>query len=318
VNYIDYTLVRLADAALRGALFDQVGLEQIARAAYDAETMLLGPPFSAVFDDVSVGLSLAMRTRAEAAWGPTTGGDRREGRVTLLGIGGAGAVRVDALWLGGVVANAVSPLTRIAQVITHYPDTSAIDAAIIAAQGSLPTAPAALEAARRAQLLARLRAGFQQPTALTDAVFDRWLAQIGASSVGDLMARFTNQLVSPTMQVGFTAAGTTTTPRTLPIAAAIVIRDQPVQVAALLADSKLVAEQLEDFGLERARQSDVAPRHPLVVVWMIPETTFDDAGWPGGETATTDAARRLARRQAAGVWLAREGIGLVTTPVVPG
>lgn len=77
MNYIDCTLVRLADSTLRGALFDPVGLEQIARAAYGADLMLLGPPFSAVFDDVAVGLSMAMRTRAEAAWGPITGGDRR-------------------------------------------------------------------------------------------------------------------------------------------------------------------------------------------------------------------------------------------------
>jgi hypothetical protein len=314
VNYIDFTLVRLADEARRAALFDQAGLEQIARAGYDADTMLLGPPFSAVFDDVSVGLSVPLRTRAEAMWAPSTGGDRHEGRVTLLGLGSPSAVRVDALWTGGVVATAASPLSRITQVITAWPDSSGIDADIIKAQGSLPTAPAALEAARRAQLLGRLRAGMLQPAVLSDAVFDRWLAQIGAHSVGDLMARFTNQLSTGTLQVGFSATPTATAPRTLPISAAILVRDQPVEVAALLADSKLVADQLEDFGIERAQQSDAIRRHRLVVVWMIPEQTFDDAGWPGGETAPTDAARRSARRQIAGTWLAREGIGLVTTP----
>ena len=318
MNYIDYTLVRLADDSQRGALFDQVGLEQIARAAYDADAMSLGPPYAAVFDDVSVGLSIPMRTRAEAAWGPSTGGDRREGRVTLLGIGGAGSVRVDALWQGGVVANAASPSSHIEQVAAKWPGVNGIDAEIVKAQGSLPTDPAALETARRGQLLIRLRAGFQQPTTLTDALLDHWLAQIGARSVSDLMARFANQIAAGTLQVKFSAAATATVPRTLPISAAILVRDQPVRVAELLADSKLVADQLEDFGIERARPNDTARRHRMLVIWMIPEQTFDDTGWPGGEAGTTDAARRALRRQTAGTWLAREGIGLVTTAAVPG
>ncbi|TMQ04822.1 MAG: hypothetical protein E6J90_50495 [Deltaproteobacteria bacterium] len=298
-------------------MFDQVGLEGIARAAYDADAMSIGPPYSAVFDKVFVGLSLPARTRADAAWGPTSG-ERYEGRLMLFGFGGVGAVRVDALWRGAIVASAASPLAHIDRVLTSWPDPGGIDDEIVRSLGSLPGDPARLEAERRARLLARLRAGFRQPDALTDAVLDGWLASIGARSVGDLVERFANQLLGGTLQVGFSAGATTTAPRALPLSAAILVRDQPIHVADLLAQSKAVADQLEDLGVERAQGGDSARAQPVVVVWMVPEQVFDDAGWPGGESATTDVARRALRRQAAGRWLAREGIGLVTTAAVPG
>jgi hypothetical protein len=317
LDYVDYTVVRLADDRQRASLFDQRGLEQIARAAYDADAMSLGPPYSAVFDELFVGLSLPVRTRADAAWGPSTGGDRCQGSVTLLGIGGVSAVRVDALWRGSVVATAASPLAHIERVLTSWPDPGSIDAEIAKALGSLPADPARLETERRAHLLARLRVGFAQPDALTDAVFDSWLAEIGARSAGDVVERYVNQLLSGTLQLGFSAAPTATAPRALPISAAILVRDQPVHVAQLLAESKLVADQLEDLGIERAQPSDAARAQAVVIVWMIPEQTFDDAGWPGGETATTADARRQLRRETAGRWLAREGIGLVTTAAIP-
>jgi hypothetical protein len=48
---------------------------------------------------------------------------------------------------------------------------------------------------------------------------------------------------------------------------------------------------------------------------MVPETTFDDADWPGADQpGLSEAQRRVRRRIDAGRWLAREGIGLVVPP----
>jgi hypothetical protein len=315
LDYVDYTLVRLADEASRAALFNQAALEQLALAAYDADAMLIGGPYTAVFDDVSIGLSLPRRGTAEAVWGVAGGGDRREGRVSLFGLGGdGGSVRVDALWRGAVVARAASASARLSSVITRWPDAAGIDDEIIAA-GGLPADPRQLEQARRQRLLARLRAGFRQPDALTDAVLDRWLAQLGATSVGDLMARFANQLGTGTIQIGFSApSADPPAPRRLPVTVAVLVRDTPLKVATLLADSKLVRDQLRELGVERPPDPDTAARQPLIVAWMIPDATFDDVDWPGGDAGTTPEARRQLRGAAAGRWLAREGIGLVTTP----
>lgn len=314
MDYVDFTLVRLADEASRAALFDQVALEQLALTAYDTDTMQLGGPFTAVFDEVVVGLSVPRRGAAELAWGPVSGGERHEGRVTLLGATSDAGVRVDALWRGAVVARAVSALSRIERAITAWPTTSGIDQEIIAALGSLPANPAALETERRTRLVARVEVGMRQPDVLTDAQFDGWLRDLGATSVGDLMARFANQTGTAVTQVTFSAPPTDRpSPRRLPVAIAILVRDWPMKVAQLLADSKLVREHLRELGVERAREAGTIVRQSLVVAWMLPDATFDDPDWPGGDSGTPEQRRR-ARCAAAGKWLAREGIGLVTTP----
>jgi hypothetical protein len=164
-------------------------------------------------------------------------------------------------------------------------------------------------------LLARLRAGFRQPAALTDAAFDGWLRQLGAGSVGELLARYAEQLATGVLQLEFSAPpGDPPSPRRLPLSAAILVRDRPLDVARLLADSKIVRDQLDDLGVQPTPDPDSIGRHPVVVIWMVPDVTFDDHDWPGGDGAGSDAAARQLRRQTASRWLAREGIGLVTTP----
>ena len=316
MNYVDYTLVRLADAGSRGALFNQDALEQLTYAAYDADAMALGAPYSATFDEVVAGVSMPRRSTAEAVWNLSDGSDRREGRVTLFGLGSDPRIRVDALWRGALVARAVSPLSRITRAIASWSNTGGIDTEIVGAVGALPTDPEALEAARRARLLARLRAGLQQPDALTETAFDHWLVQFGVSSVGELIARHADQLVTAATQVQFSAApDEPPLPRRLPLSAAILVRDRPIDLAQLLADSKLVRDQLDDLGVTHRSEPDAVARHAALVIWMIPDATFDDRDWPGGEDAPSESAANQLRRQAAGRWLAREGIGLVTTPM---
>ncbi len=103
----------------------------------------------------------------------------------------------------------------------------------------------------------------------------------------------------------------------LPIVAALLIRDRGFSVAQLLMESKMVREQLQALGLDRATTPEIKPRHSLLVVWVVPEMIFDDADWPGGgdPSSVTPEELREARREVAGQWLAREGIGLVATSV---
>ena len=316
MNYVDYTLVRLADDGLRPALFDQDALEQLTFAAYDADAMALGPPYSAIFDELVAGLSMPHRSTAEAVWNLSSGSDRRDGRVTLFGLGSAPRIRVDALWRGALVARAVSPLSRITRAITGWSNTGGLDEEIARLPGGLPTNPTALETARRSHLLARLRAGLQQPDALSAVAFDRWLGQFGVNTVGELIARYADQIATAGAQVRFAAPpDEPASPRRLPVSAAILVRDRPLDIAQLLADSKLVRDQLDDLGVTHRSEPDAVARHAALVIWMIPDATFDDRDWPGGEDAPSESAANQLRRQVAGRWLAREGIGLVTTPM---
>jgi len=107
------------------------------------------------------------------------------------------------------------------------------------------------------------------------------------------------------VQVAFAdPAATPPSPTPLPLTAAILVRDTPLSLADLLAESKTIREHLLEAGVERPRDPSMSRRAPLVVVWIVPSSVFDDADWPG-----TDAADR--RRTAAG-WLGVEGIAVAT------
>jgi hypothetical protein len=54
-------------------------------------------------------------------------------------------------------------------------------------------------------------------------------------------------------------------------------------------------------------------RFDRIVCWVLPEVAFDDAGWPGGGVGSA-AQQRAQRLAAARLWLADQGIALVTTP----
>jgi hypothetical protein len=317
VNFVDYTLVRLADVTTRAALFDSDSLELLTAAGYAEDAATLTGPYAAVFDEVQIGLSIPRRSTIEGQWAQIGSSDRSEARLVISGLGRDSTVRLDALWRGSIVARIAPASGRIADVISQWPDPNGIDAEIIAALGSLPSDPAALEHERRVRFLGRIRAALSEPAALTDAIFDRWLARVGAQSVGDLMTNFRNVLATGALKISYSdPTHVEASPRPLPVTVALLIRDAPISLADLMADSKLVREHLVEAGVERARDSATNARAPLLVAWIVPETVFDDADWPGGTSGTPDQ-KRLTRRRAAAQWLGPEGIALIAAPKHP-
>jgi hypothetical protein len=315
MNYVDTTLVRLADPATRAPLFDAVALEQIVRAAYDTASMPVAGPFQAVFDDFQLGFAVPPAATLEGAWGPVGGVERFEARFHLLGLGGDSPPRVDALWRGSVVARVPASNDRVTAVGGSWPDAGRIDADIEADLGALPADPAALEQERRTRFLDRVRATLHAPTLFTGAALDAWLREVGAESVGDLLTRYRGTVHAGAVQVTFAPPDPVPpSPRALPVAAALLIRDADFSVGDLLAESKTVRARLEGLGLHRPPDPALRPRQPLLTVWVVPGTVFDDADWPGAAAGMTADQARAARRAAAGAWLAREGIGLVATP----
>ena len=106
------------------------------------------------------------------------------------------------------------------------------------------------------------------------------------------------------------------TPRELPLTAAVLLRDQPISLAEVLSQSKMIGEHLREAGVERAREADTSTRAPILMVWMVPEAIFDDDDWPGGTTGTV-VEKRLLRRRAAAAWLGPQGIVFAPTPNHP-
>jgi hypothetical protein len=105
-------------------------------------------------------------------------------------------------------------------------------------------------------------------------------------------------------------------PRELRITAAVLLRDQPISLAEILSQSKIVGEHLREADVERAREADTSTRAPILVVWMVSEAIFDDDDWPGGGSGTS-AEKRLRRRRAAAAWLGPQGIVFAPTPKHP-
>src|SRR5690606_24264330 len=116
----------------------------------------------------------------------------------------------------------------------QWTDADGIDEEIIAAIGALPADPAELEVQRRMRLLSRLRAGFRQPETLSEQWLDGWLAGLGVTSVGELLAGLHGQPASGALHIGFSAPTIEApAPRPLLVAVALLIRDKPLAVSQL-------------------------------------------------------------------------------------
>ena len=87
MDYVDQTLVRLADPATRQSLFDQAALEQVALAAYDATSMSVQGPYSATFDEFRLGLAARPLGALEGTWSPVSAVERTEAHFQVAGFG---------------------------------------------------------------------------------------------------------------------------------------------------------------------------------------------------------------------------------------
>ena len=314
MNYVDKTLISLADPTTRLGIFDDMALEQLVSAAYDTNIMNIQGPFQPLFDDFRLGVSIPNLGIVEGAWSTVGGAEKVEVKLNVTGIADGIIARIDAVWSGSIVARTVPTTGLITQVETEWPSPGALDEEIKEALGALPADPQVLEQERRARLITRIKNAHNQPATFTAESFDAWLNQVGATSVGDLLARRQGTVQSGVLKVTFSPpTPVPPSPKPLPLAAALLIRDNGFSVAQLLRESKIVRERLEMVGIERPRDNSLPIRQALIVIWVFPVTVFDDTDWPGGNPGMSADDLRIARRLAAGQWLAREGIGVVAT-----
>jgi hypothetical protein len=303
VNFVDKTIVRLADPTTRAAVFDQVALEQIAACAYDADAMGLHGPYSAIFDEFALGLGPDRHGLVEGDWSALGSSDSTRAQFRVRGLGASDAPRVDALWQGSIVARFSRSQERIEEATSTWPSLGEIDAEIVAALGNLPANKTQLENQRKTRFVAHMQTTLDQPEAFDDTSLAAWLDDVGADSVGDLLTRFSGTIQPGTMTVTFSPpAPVVESPRALPLAALLLVRDAPVSLADLLAGTSAVRDRARALGIERPHDPELHPRSRVVVIWVVPATLFDDTDWPGANPA--------ARRTMAGAWLAESGIGL--------
>jgi hypothetical protein len=313
VKFEDGVLVRLATAGLRPALFDSGTLEQFVTALYDTSFVTVEGPFQAVFDQLDLGVAVPRIGSLEGEWAAPGSSERTAVNVRMTGAAG-GPLQVDALWRGFIVARETHPTGHLRSVSTTLPSPGAIDADIVKTLGALPADAATLETERRKRLLAALKAAVSEPNVISDGELDRLLTRMGAASVNDYFDRLHGAAALETVRVTIDEpAPPASSPKPLPVAAAILIRNAGFSVSQLLAESRAARDQLEPMALGRA-ENGLKRRRDLLVVWIVPGTVFDDPDWPGATQGMAADVARQARRTAAGQWLANEGIGLAPIP----
>lgn len=314
MDFIDSTLIRLADPATRAGVFDDAALEHMAQAAYDAEALSIIGPYSAVFDKMTLGVSVAPLTVAEGVIRNQNGVPTADIQIHVGGLGPLLPARIDALWYGSIVARTLPTDSHISSAKPRFMIDD-VDADIVRDLGALPDDSAGLETARRTRVIAGMKARMAQPDLLTEEMFDQWLAQIGVSSTGDLITNHRGTLAPGVVQIEFSppAPAQQPSPTPLPVVAAILIRDAGFSVAQLLMESKMVREQLAEQGVAVPAARGLPALNPFLIVWAIPLTVFDDEQWPG--SGANAAVLRSSRRENAGAWLGPEGIAIAGVEV---
>lgn len=124
MDFVDSTLIRLADEATRAGLFDDAALEAIAAAAYRVENLNLTGPFQALFETLQLGFAVDSIATLEGTWGPSSGSERIEAHLFLTGFGAP--IQVDALWRGAIRAQ-IQPANSHVTAVRVQPQTLAPD-----------------------------------------------------------------------------------------------------------------------------------------------------------------------------------------------
>ena len=260
MNFVDKTFVGLADPAARVSLLDATALEQILGAAYDVD--VIGPlqgTFEAVFDEFELGFSAAHVGMFEGSWAQVGSVERTEARFRLAGLADDGGPRVDAIWRGSILAGYAEAGEPITAVHASWPSKHRVDTAVAAANGGVLPGGAALEAARKTELITELHDDLGDPTRFENEDLDALVASVGATSVGELLEAGRDDPVG-VLQVDFgEIQPVSETRRPLPVAAALLVRDTPLAVAELVQESKRVRDLL---GPGRPRTAEGRPAPP--------------------------------------------------------
>ncbi|HEX8067515.1 MAG TPA: hypothetical protein VF520_13435 [Thermoleophilaceae bacterium] len=149
MDWVDQTLVRLADPATRAALFDQASLAHVVAAAYDVGRMPVEGPYEVAFDELRVGVVADAPTAVHGGWTGPGASERTQAILSVTGLPGSLAPRLDAIWRGSVIARATPPADVIASADTAWAGdaTGAPQAstAMTVTFASQPAAPARTE-----------------------------------------------------------------------------------------------------------------------------------------------------------------------------
>jgi len=104
LDFVDASIVSLADPTNRGTFFSSNDLEKIAGVAFDTVGMGLGGPFSAIFDDITFGHIVPVTTTLDGQIGLPSAPEKQGIQIGIRGLPGQQPITVDVLWRGPSLA----------------------------------------------------------------------------------------------------------------------------------------------------------------------------------------------------------------------
>lgn len=308
MNFVDGILLTLSNASSAAAVFDEASLKAVVTASYGVpRASLIGTPVPR-FD------ALEFAPFAGCVNTETLHDGYSVSQVNALEQSAPGLnARTDILWRGAVTVTSALERAEVGVARASAPDLNDIDADIPA---PVPSNAAALEAARRAVMLERLRTSSQNPQSVSDVTLDAWLAEAGLPNVTRFLEQAAAAAVPMTQFVlSFTPLPGSAAPamQSFPIAAALMIRDisaSEFRLTDLLQATRQVQTRLRIEGIVPKDGDAALPRGRPATLWLVAQDWFDDADWPGGGSGNA-AARRSDRIVKATDWLAAQGVALV-------
>ena len=301
MDFPDSTLIRLSTEAGRNALLSQSALAHLASAAFDLSLDPIEGPFALSVETAETGVEIVPSVSVD---GTIRAPDRpapNELRLVLRGLRPVAPLRADALWRGELIARRVSRDSVIEDALPAFTALD-LDRVIAASTGGLPADPTALEAARRAELLARLRARMTQPGLLDEAGLQALLDEAGQRDVAGLLAlRGCTALGTLRLRFSAPSAGPPE-PVRLPVTIAVMVRSAIGSLSAFLAEARALREHLARDAEALPPPAPLRRRVQILPLLVLPQATFFAPGWPGADSAE--------RQRTAEEFLQRESVGL--------
>lgn len=115
MDFVDQTVLTLADPQLRAGLLDQDALQAVVTSAQDGPALATTGPYTATFDELELGPDLGGFT-ASGAWTAADGSTRTVADFTLAGLHDPASPPVTAVWIGTITANTITGDARVSAV----------------------------------------------------------------------------------------------------------------------------------------------------------------------------------------------------------
>ncbi len=298
MDFVDRTLLRLADPAERAAALTPSAGDRLLAAAFVFHNVEVGTVTGVSVRDLELLPAAAHVEQLDAVLLNPVSGERWEASCTRLDAARSTSAHARMeLMLTTETRRADTSIARVdTEDLEDLADVAAVDARIVADDGALPAAASALATRRFAALKTLLLERFEQPA---DVDVDMLLARKGIGDFPALLEAFSSPRHASRLELELVVDGT------LPariqthrvVAAAIIDADPIARLSALIGEIQVGRAALERGTELASPPRGMTPRTGLPFVVLFPQAALADGDlpFPAGVNPAGAAQQRAAR-----------------------